>query len=137
MWGREAQAAMDLLKEKLTTAPVLAYPSFGKPFTLKTDASVNGIGAVLSHEMGDHKQHPIAYTSRSLTSDKRHCSITELETLAVVWAVTHFHSYLYGHSVTIITNHNAVKAVLETPNPSGKHARWWTKAYGIESRTFT
>ena len=65
-----------------------------------------------------------------MTSAERPYSITELETLAVVWAVTHFHSYLYGHSVTILTDHSAVKAVLETPNPSGKHARWWTKVYG-------
>ena len=40
------------------------------------------------------------------------------------------HSYLYGHLVTVYTDHTAVKAVLETPNPSGKHARWWTRVYG-------
>ena len=45
MWTTEAQAAMERLKERLTKAPVLAYPSFGKPFTLETDASINGIGA--------------------------------------------------------------------------------------------
>ena len=48
----------------------------------------------------------------------------------MVWAVTYFHLYLYGHSVTVLTNHTAVKAVLETPNPNGKHARWWSKIYG-------
>ena len=47
----------------------------------------------------------------------------------MVWAISHFHSYLYGHSVTVFTDHTAVKAVLETPNPSGKHARWWAKVY--------
>ena len=130
MWTIEAQAAMERLKERLTKAPVLAYPSFGKPFTLETDASTNGIGAVLSQEQDDRRLHPIAYASRSLSAAERNYSITELETLAVVWAVTHFHSYLYGHSVTILTDHTAVKAVLETPNPSGKHARWWTKVYG-------
>ena len=49
-------------------------------------------------------------------------SITDLETLAVVWAVSHFHAYLYGHDVEVRTNHSAVKAVLSTPSPNGKYA---------------
>ena len=53
----------------------------------------------------------------------------ELETLAVVWAISHFVPYLYGYEVTVLTDHTAVKAILQTPNPSGKHARWWTKVY--------
>ena len=74
--------------------------------------------------------HPVAFASRALSPPERNYSITELETLAVVWAVSHFHSYLYGHRVTVYTDHSAVKAVLETPNPTGKHARWWTRVYG-------
>ena len=53
-------------------------------------------------------------------------TLTELETLAVVWAITHFVPYLYGHVFT------AVKAILQTPNPSGKHARWWN-ASGVRN----
>ena len=53
-----------------------------------------------------------------------------METLAVVWAISHFHAYLYGHEVLVFTDHTAVKAILENPNSSGKHARWWTKVYG-------
>ena len=121
---------MTKLKEKLTSAPVLAYPLFDRPFILETDASISGIGAVLSQTQDDKKVHPIAYASRSLTPAERNYSITELETLAVVWAVSRFHSYLYGQSVTIFTDHAAVGAILNTPNPSGKHARWWTKVYG-------
>ena len=56
--------------------------------------------------------------------------MTELETLAVVWAVNHFRVYLYGHDVIVYSDHSAIKAVLETPNPSGKHARWWLKVFG-------
>ena len=48
----------------------------------------------------------------------------------MVWSISHFHSYLYGHTVTVFTDHSAVRAVLENPNPSGKHARWWTRVYG-------
>lgn len=56
-------------------------------------------------------------------------TITELETLAVVLALSHFRSYIYGHYVTLYTDHSAVRAVLEMPNLYGKHARWWTKVY--------
>ena len=45
-------------------------------------------------------------------------------------SVSHFHAYLYGHDVQVFTDHSAVKAVLETPSPSGKHARWWSKIFG-------
>ena len=68
--------------------------------------------------------HPVAYASRSLTRGEQNYGITELETLTVVWALTHFHPYLYGNKVTVYTDHSAVKAVLSAPNPSGKHA-WW------------
>ena len=97
---------------------------------METDASINGLGAVLQQKQDDSKLHPVAYASRSLTDAERNYSITELEVLAVVWALTRFHSYLYGQSVTVVTDHTAVKAVLETPNPSAKHARWWTRVYG-------
>ena len=121
---------MAQLKDCLTHAPVLAYPSFDKPYMVETDASICGLGAVVSKIQDDAKLHPIAYASRSLTAAERNYSITELETLAVVWALTRFHSYFYGKSVTVITDHAAVKAFLETPSPSGKHARWWAKVYG-------
>ena len=129
-WTTACQESMDQLKQMLVSSPVLAYPSFKKPFQLETDASVKGIGAVLSQQQDDQKFHPVAFASRSLTAAERNYSITELETLAVVWAVDHFHPYLYGNSVTIVTDHAAVRAVLQTSNPSGKHARWWTKVYG-------
>eukprot|EP00731_Ephydatia_muelleri_P039043 Em1067g2a len=106
-----------------------------KPFVLETDASGSGVGAVLSQSQDDGTFHPVAYASRSLTRPESNYGITELETLAVVWALTHFRGYLYGNSVTVYTDHAAVKAVLETPNPSGKHARWWSKVYesGVKS----
>ena len=129
-WTAECEAAFLSLKTRLVTPPVLAYPSFTKDFTLETDASIQGLGAVLSQVQEDGKLHPVAYASRALNPSEKNYGVTELETLAVVWAVTHFHSYLYGNKVTVLTDHSAVRAVLETPNPTGKHARWWTRVYG-------
>ncbi len=129
-WSAECQTAFDNLKEKLTVAPILAYPNFEESFVLETDASIHGLGAILSQKQVDGELHPVAYASRALSPQEKNYAITDLETLAVVWAVTHFHAYLYGHEVTVYTDHSAVKAVLETPSPNGKHARWWTKVYG-------
>jgi hypothetical protein len=130
LWTEACHSAFETLKQKLTQVPVLAYPTFDKPFTLETDASILGLGAVLAQEQEDRRLHPVAYASRALSPPERNYSITELETLAVVWAISHFCTYLYGNRVTVYTDHSAVKAVLQTPNPTGKHARWWTKVYG-------
>ena len=71
-------------------------------------------------------------TQAALFPLEKHYAITELESLAVVWTVNHFHAYLHGHDVVVFTDHSAVKAVLETPSLSGKHARWWSKVLSEE-----
>ena len=136
-WTTECEMAFTTLKRKLCEAPVLAYPSFDRDFSLETDASIDGIGAVLAQTQGDKCLHPVAFASRSLSPPERNYAITDLETLAVVWAVTHFRCYLYGHSITVYTDHSAVRAVLETSSPSGRHARWWTRVYGCGIKSVT
>lgn len=135
-WSSECENAFQQLKTVLTTAPTLAYPNFNQEFVLETDASIQGLGAILSQQQRDHKIHPVAYASRALSPSENNYGITELETLAVVWAVSHFHQYLYENSVTIYTDHTAVKAVLESPNPRAKHARWWTRVYGQRNQRY-
>ena len=129
-WDEDCQQAFELLKTTLVKAPILVYPNFERSFVVETDASICGLGAILSQEQSDGQLHPIAYGSRVLSVPQRNYGITELETLAVVWALTHFLAYVYGHEVTVVTDHSAVKSILEKPNLSGKHARWWLKVYG-------
>ena len=129
-WSPECEEAFLQLKQRLIESPILMYPNFDQDFILETDASAMGLGAVLSQQAEDGKAHPVAYASRSLSPQEKRYAVTELETLAVVWAVSHFHAYLYGHAVHVYTDHSAVKAVLETPSPSGKHAQWWSKIFG-------
>ena len=136
-WNSDCQSAFEELKERLTKAPVLAYPQLDKAFQLEMDASGLGVGAVLSQVQEDGKNHPIAYASRALSPCERNYGITELETLVVVWSTSHFRDYLYGQDVTIYTDHTAVAAVLHKPNASGKHARWWLKVHGSGIRNVT
>ena len=92
----------------------MCYPDFCRDFILETDASTLGVGVVLA-EGG--KVHQVTYTSRSLSPLEKRYSVMELETLAVVWAVSHFHDYLYGHDVHIYTDHSAVKAIFGDTKP--------------------
>src|SRR5436190_11565782 len=79
-WTSEQQNAFDILKEKLTTAPVLKYPDFTQEFIVTTDASDYAIGAVLSQgTVGQDR--PIAYASRVLSRAEQNYSTTEKELL--------------------------------------------------------
>ena len=122
-WTPACQADFDILKEVLVTAPVLAYPVFGPDaeFVLETDASGVGLGAVLSQQQPDGMLHPIAYASHFLDASEQNYSITELETLAVVWAARYVRPYLLGHHTVMFTD---CVSVLNSARPSGKLARW-------------
>ena len=63
VWTTQCQQAFVKLKEFLSSPPVLAYPCFSKPFMLHTNASGQGLGAVLEQEQVDGRLHPIAYAS--------------------------------------------------------------------------
>ena len=126
VWSDDCNTAFNLLKECLVRAPVLSYPQFGEgeEFVLETDASGVGLGAVLAQKQEDDQLHPIAYASRSLDQHERNYGITELETLALVWAVRYFRPYILGHRTTVYTDHAACMSLLNTARPSGKLARW-------------
>ena len=64
-WNEECQKKFETMLEKLTTAPVLGYVDYTKPFIVETDASHDGLGAVLSQEQ-DGRRRVIAYASRRL-----------------------------------------------------------------------
>ena len=59
IWSTECQKAFDILKTKLTSAPVLTIPSNDRTFVVYTDASLAGLGCVLMQT-----QRVVAYISR-------------------------------------------------------------------------
>ena len=97
-WDPECQEAFDKLKELCTTTPILSYADFGKPFKLHTDASVLGLGAVISGTRWNGKM--ISYASRSQTKSKTKYLVHKLEFLCLKWAITkQFHEYSNGNTL--------------------------------------
>ncbi|EXX64785.1 gag-pol fusion protein [Rhizophagus irregularis DAOM 197198w] len=81
-WTNLQQKAFENLRDKLTTAPIVQYPDFSKPFFLYTDASTIGLDAVLAQKIDD-QEHVITYASRTLIPAEKNYAITELECLAI------------------------------------------------------
>ncbi|KAL7852922.1 hypothetical protein SRHO_G00187070 [Serrasalmus rhombeus] len=125
-WDEVCEQAFQSLKERLTSAPVLAYADFSKPFVVEVDASHGGLGAVLSQEH-DGKVRPIAFASRGLRPAERNMdnySSMKLELLAVKWAVTEkFREYLLGNKFTILTDNNPLSH-LQTAKLGATEQRW-------------
>ena len=98
-WTPSCEEAFLALKQKLTSAPLLGYPDFHLPFILETDASLHGLGSVLSQMQGE-KKVVIAYASRSLKLNERNMqnySSMKLELLALRWAISQkFRDILIG-----------------------------------------
>lgn len=91
---------------------------------------------MLAQKQEDGTIRPIAYASRTLQQHERNYGATELEALGVVWAVRHFRHYLYGHHCDVYTDHEALKALLNTPHPSGKLARWGLSLQEVDLSIF-
>ena len=111
-------------KELCTEAPILAYADFKTPFILHTDASSEGLGAVL-YQYQDNQRRVIAYASRSLSPSERNYPAHKLEFLALKWAITDkFHEYLYGAEFQVFTDNNPLTYILTTAKLDATGHRW-------------
>lgn len=117
---------MSKFVDMLTHPPGLAYPNFDLPFVLNTDASNEGLGAVLYQHQGG-KLRVIAFGSRTLTPAERnyHLHSGKLEFLALKWAVCKFRDYLYyAPTFTVYTDNNPLTYVMSTARLNATGHRW-------------
>ncbi|KAI5151809.1 hypothetical protein ENBRE01_2401 [Enteropsectra breve] len=109
-WTDKHEESFTQLKEIVSKNLTLYIPDVNNDFILKTDASGNGIGAVLQQNTVDGIQ-PVDWASKKLTDAEKKMGITEREFLAMAWAVEHFEYYLKGKRFEIITDHMALLAL--------------------------
>lgn len=126
-WTPEAESAFQVLKEKLSSAPILVSPNYTKPFVLQCDASKLGVGAVLTQLNEDNQEMPVAYFSKKLNKAQSSYSVTELECLAVIMALKKFRPYVEGQDFTIVTDHASLQWLMRQTDLSGRLARWSLK----------
>ena len=124
IWGEEQQVAFTKLVNACCSSPVLAFADFTKPFKLHTDASMDGLGAVL-YQTQDGKDRVIAYASRRLTKSEQNYPVHKLEFLALKWAVTNkFHDYLYAQEFSAFTDNNPLTYAFSTAKLDATGHRW-------------
>ncbi|GJY33240.1 putative nucleotidyltransferase, ribonuclease H [Tanacetum coccineum] len=109
VWTEEAELAFQVVKEKLTTAPILILPDFSKVFELHTNASKVAIG-------GDF--------SEKLTGPKSRYTTYDLEFYAVVQAVKHWRHYLFHKEFVLFTDHDSLRHIRTQDKVSHKQGRW-------------
>ena len=127
VWSQEHQGVLEKLVDCLANPPILGYPDYDLPFVLHTDASNEGLGAVL-YQRQSGKMRVIGYGSRTLTTAEKnyHLHSGKLEFLALKWAVCEqFRDYLYyAPSFTVYTDNNPLTYVLSTAKLNSTGHRW-------------
>ncbi|XP_073051278.1 uncharacterized protein [Primulina eburnea] len=118
-WTIECQQAFQTLKDKLTSAPVLVLPCGTEDFVVYTDASKQGLGAVLMQ-----REKVIAYASRQLKDYEKSYPTHDLELAAVVFALKIWRHYLYGEKCEIFTDHKSLSYLFSQKELNMRQRRW-------------
>lgn len=120
-WNDVCKESFSKLKSALCQEPLLVHYDAKLPIILNTDASDLGIGAVILHKFPNGEEHPIAFSSKTLSSAERNYSTIEKEALAIVFAVKKFHQYLSGRSFEILTDHKPLQSIFSPKKGLPQH----------------
>ncbi|KIM67430.1 hypothetical protein SCLCIDRAFT_45053, partial [Scleroderma citrinum Foug A] len=126
VWGEAQQQAFRELKNRLTSSPVLRLPDLSKPFTIQTDASKLGTGAVLLQQDGKGVSHPCAYLSQALVGAEQNYQVYDLELLAVMRALKAWRPYLISpvEPTVIYTDHQNITYFRQPQDLTARQMRW-------------
>lgn len=118
-WDETHDLAFQVVKEALTTAPVLTHYDMSKPVELICDASKVALGGILMQD-----GRPIAYESRKFTPAETRYSTGDRELLAVIHCLKVWRCYLHGQPFTLVTDHKPNTYLRSLENWSDRQARW-------------
>ncbi|KAI7806720.1 hypothetical protein IRJ41_010749, partial [Triplophysa rosa] len=123
-WTVECDQAFQDLKSCLCKDPVLKSPNFDLHFLVQTDASEQGLGAVLLQGEGENC-HPVQYISRKLFPRETKYSTIEKEALAIKWALDTLKYYLIGKDFVLETDHRALQWLNRMRDTNARITHWY------------
>ncbi len=123
VWTEAQDQAFRTLKQCVCRPPVLRLPDIAKPFILQTDASCEGIGAIIFQE-DEGIKHPVACASKKLLPRERNYSTIEREALAIIWGVQKFEKYLLGVNFFLETDHHPLQYLQTAKYQNSRIMRW-------------
>jgi hypothetical protein len=129
VWTPKCEGSFQIIKEKLTTAPVLTLPDIHQDFIVFCDASRQGLGCVLMQN-----EKVFAYASRLLKPHEQNYPIHDLELAAIVHALKIWRHYLIGNKCHIFTDHKSLRYIFTQPDLNLRQQRWLEliKDYDLE-----
>jgi hypothetical protein len=118
-WGAAQDQTFHTLIDKLTHAPLLQLPDFGKTFELKCDASGIGIGGILLQE-----DKPMTYFSEKLSGPYLNYSTYDKEFYTLVHILETRQHYLWPKEFVIHAGYESLKQIRGQGKPNKRHAKW-------------
>ena len=110
LWQEDHQAAFTAIKQTISAESCLQYYNPNLPTIVEVDASQKGLGACLLQN-----NRPVAFASKSLSPAEANYSNIERETLALVYGIIRFHTYLFGKDFKVHTDHKPLEYILKKP----------------------
>lgn len=123
-FGEAEQRVFEVLKDRLVNVPILSIYSPQDETELHCDASATGFGAIMLQKKADRKLHPVFYFLKRTTEIESRYHSYELETLAIIYALRRFRTYLLGIKFKIITDCQALNLTLKKKETNPRIARW-------------
>lgn len=112
-----------IIKNKLTTAPVIVSPNWELPFEIMCDASDYVVGTILG-QMHTNIFHAIYYANKVLNDNQVNYTTIKRELLAIVFALEKFRPYLIGSKVIVFIDHAALKYLFNKSDSKPRLLRW-------------
>lgn len=109
VWSDKCQESFDTIKKLLCSKPILAIFDPDFPIHIYTDASIQGIGAILKQIQPNGDEKPCAYFSRKLNNSQKKKKAIYLECLAIKEAVKYWQHWLMGKTFTVYSDHKPLE----------------------------